>query len=399
MISSNFTIQTLACASILIWISHILSIRLKINSIIFYIITGVILWSQCFNVFNKEIGNLFSELWIIFLLFSIWLHIDFEKIQDMKKYLFKLWSLQLIITSLILFPFIFCIFQLFFYQYFSISTFIIISSSLSLSSSAIILDKIMQENLVDTKIWKAKLGILLFQDLIAPIILILIPILAKPDLNYILFENELLKTIWSVALLFLIILFSSKFLFIKMLDIIYTKESKYFIYITWFIIAIICSLFAQLLWINSGIWAFLGWLFIWISSYKEFAEIDTENMKEFFLSLFFVYIWSLIIFQSFSQIWLILILSLGIKFLKSISWFISCKLLHMDNFSSTLIWINLSQISEFSFIILGSLIMNWLISQDVFQIVNSVIILTMLISIILVDHSNNILSLFFKYKK
>jgi CPA2 family monovalent cation:H+ antiporter-2 len=115
--------------------------------------------------------ELLSELGVVFLLFILGLEFSVPRMITMRKAVFGLGSLQVILTSLAIFG-LCLLFKL------PTVTSIIIAGALCLSSTAIVSKELIQRNELDTAHGKLSVGTLIFQDLAAVFFLILIPTLS-----------------------------------------------------------------------------------------------------------------------------------------------------------------------------------------------------------------------------
>jgi len=243
-------------------LSHLISKKLSWNPLILFIITGLAIWPSFLNLLDKDILKSFSEIGIIYLMFYIWLHINIKELSKMKKYVLWLGILQIFFTSLLFLAFFDIIYYFNADGTLSFFKFFLLWWALALSSSAIILEKIIEFNLTTTSIWKAKIWILIFQDLIAPLFLIFIPILAKDlnswnSLNIWLLSLSVLKTIFILILVYFVIVFILKPFFEKLLAFLYDSEKKAFKNLAWVLIVLSPALFAEHFWISAWIGALI----------------------------------------------------------------------------------------------------------------------------------------------
>jgi Kef-type K+ transport system membrane component KefB len=84
---------------------------------------------------------------------------------------------------------------------------------------------------------------------------------------------------------------------------------------------------------------------------------------------------------------LILLIVLSIKIIKFIGTYISCRILNINPKDSLRIGINLSQISEFSLIIISVLFQNRLLWEKEYQIFTIIIVLSMIFSIFIMKYT------------
>lgn len=379
----------LIIGSLSVW--HILSTHTKINSVIFYIIIGVILWSNWLRLVQSTELAFLGEIGLIFLMFYIWTHLDIKTFKNMSREIFTLWGLQVILSWFFLTLWL----GLFYFLHQSTNEtgiiLLILGISLSLSSSAIVLEKLIEHNLVNTTLGKAKTGVLIFQDLMVPLLLIFIPVIVanSHNLTFNFLFTEVSKVIWYVIILILTLMLCFKLFIKRLLPIIETSESKWFLTLFWVILALLWALWAELLHLSPGIGALISWLLLWSTKYRENAVEETESYKEIFMSIFFLYIWTLIDVSIIITYWYwILLLTIIIKFSKIIGSYLSARLLQYSHKESIIFWINLSQVSEFTLVICWLLMWSSQISIIDYQILNSSIIMTMILSALFIDKTN-----------
>jgi len=159
-----------------IFTSTVLNLLLKkinIPTIIWYIATGIII-AYLFQLhgvkWNYEL-NLVAEFGIVFLMFTIGLEFSVKHLLRMKKDVFVIGWLQVLLTSLVFYLVVR------FGLWFDTNTSIIIWAWLSLSSTAIVLKILNETRDINKEYWQKTLGILLFQDIAIIPILLLISIL------------------------------------------------------------------------------------------------------------------------------------------------------------------------------------------------------------------------------
>lgn len=382
------TSQILTDASIVFWfvsLVYFIGERFKINPLIGFVISWVILWSQWLWIIPHAVGEVLSELGILFLLFSIGLHIDFKELLWMRKYVLNLWLLQVVISAIFL-AITYNILSYFFWTWIWFASSIIISLALALSSSAIVMEKILNDNLVGTELWNAKIGILLFQDLIAPLLLVFIPVIAAWNLSLTTLNKELASIIGFLTLTVIGIYVLSN-ISLRVIKTIHASDKVWDETVLWILIALLSGAISHFFGMSYGIGAFIGGVIFWQSEYHEKATEKIEWLKEVFVAMFFIYVWSLIDIGIVAKYWyLIIAWAFAIKIIKVISTFFACKFLGIKEKNAWIIWLNLSQVSEFSLVVIWGLFTYKLIGDVEFQVINAVIILTMVITILLIEH-------------
>ena len=150
--------------------------RLKMPAILAYILVGMLLGPYGLGWIESEKHiHLIAEIGIVFLLFSLGLEFSLPQMLSMRKYVFGLGLLQVGLTTAVFYTLGTSLFQLAPEQAF------IIASALALSSTAIVIKQLADQGELLSRHGKAALGILIFQDLMAIPLLIIVPALGAPD--------------------------------------------------------------------------------------------------------------------------------------------------------------------------------------------------------------------------
>ena len=155
---------------ITISISTVLNVFLKrfdIPTVIGYVLTGCAISSIFhFAEDSKEMLSHLAEFGIVFLMFTIGLEFSVNHLKKMKKEVFLYGTLQVLLSGLL-----FTVIGLFIFEL-EIKSAIVVGAAFALSSTAIVLKMLNENNQIHSGYGRATLGILLFQDLaVIPILL------------------------------------------------------------------------------------------------------------------------------------------------------------------------------------------------------------------------------------
>ena len=146
---------------------------LGLGNIFGYLMTGILLGPACFGLLSKSHHiEQISDFGIIMLLFVIGLELSPSRLKKLRGIIFKEGMAQFIVTSGIL-----CFFMTW-YGY-SLLTSVVVSSSLSLSSTAFALYYLKESDQLTKSYGHSSFSILLFQDLIIIPILTILPFFAE----------------------------------------------------------------------------------------------------------------------------------------------------------------------------------------------------------------------------
>lgn len=144
--------------------------KIYLPTIIGYILTGTIIaygFDLHDSVRNHELKEI-AEFGVVFLMFTIGLEFSIAHLKRMKHEVFVTGSLQITITSSIIYLFSYYV------LHFDQNTALILSLVLSLSSTAIVLKLLNESGEINRRHGQRSLGILIMQDIaVIPILLII----------------------------------------------------------------------------------------------------------------------------------------------------------------------------------------------------------------------------------
>ncbi|MFA5642870.1 MAG: cation:proton antiporter, partial [Bacteroidales bacterium] len=264
----------------------------------------------------------------------------------------------------------------------------------SLSSTAIIL-KVLQENdQVETHHGKISLGILIFQDLIIVPMMLFVPFLSGETTNV---WNELLLMLAKTTALLGVTFILARWVIQYVLHKIAVSNSQELFLIAIIVFGLAIASFSAWLGLSLALGAFLAGLAISESSYSYQAIGNIAPFRDVFASFFFVSIGLLLDVSFFANHWVTIItITITLIALKAIIIGLVSTLLGYPfriAFRSGLI---LSQIGEFSFILAKMGVSNNLIDNYFYQIFLAVAILSMSVTPIFILFSKPITAFFAK---
>ena len=143
-----------------------------------FLIAGVIVGPSGLGLIDNitEIGHL-AEIGVVLLLFVIGIEFKPSRLWKMKRLVFGLGTLQVIIAGTLLGTVAYVIFDV------PLRAAILIGPALALSSTAFVLQLLTEQKLLITKYGQTSVAVLLLQDLAVVPLLILVPLLAMPELS------------------------------------------------------------------------------------------------------------------------------------------------------------------------------------------------------------------------
>ena len=372
-----------------LFLSLIINLFLKkfnISPIVGYIFTGIIIaLFMDFIHINQEYLAHIAEFGIVFLMFTIGLEFSLNHLKQMKKEVFIFGTLQVLVTT-----FIFTYITQYFFGL-DTKTSIIIGSALALSSTAIVLKTLNENNDIHRPYGRYSVGILIFQDLAVIPILLMITIFADSKVSL---EDMILNTLYSAIIVGIILFVLGKYLTEKFLAyVVDTKIEELFI-VSILLIVLSSALLAHTFGFSYSLGAFIAGMLISETKYKYQIEADLVPFRDILLGVFFITVGMQVNFNTLlDNIFLIIGLTIAILSIKVVIIFL---LLRIFTFTKRAIKtaLTLAQVGEFSFAVLALASVNHLIDNELNQIMISVVIISLIFTSLSLQHVRKFVNFF-----
>lgn len=352
-------------SAILVFLLH----KIKIPSVLGFLTAGVIIGPHGFGLIDKQNEiEIFAEVGVILLLFTLGVEFSLKKLLRMKKIVFGAGTIQLLLTIAFTSFLTYFIFE-------NLAEAVFAGFLVSLSSTAIVMKILAVRNETQSPHGRAMIGILLFQDICVVLFMIMIPVLSG--------ENDDIKGIlWILAkalLIIIVVLSGARWLVPYILHQIVKTRSRELFIISIILLCVGTALFTNEFGLSLSLGAFLAGMIISESEYAYQATADVVPFKESFMGLFFVSI-GMLLNTGFllTNLPLILLIVIILFLLKTSVGYLASIVIRLTHRTSLVTGLGLSQIGEFSFVLALSGKMAGLINEEVYQIFLSASILTMM---------------------
>lgn len=267
---------------------------------------------------------------------------------------------------------------------------------ISLSSTAIVLKQLQENNKLSTPHGKISLAILIFQDVVVVFFILLTPMLAGKS------ENIGMDIFWMLlkaAILVVLVLGGARYLVPKILyQVAKTKNRELFL-IT---IVAICFSVASLtnaFDLSLALGAFMAGLIISDSEYSHQATGSIVPFREIFSSIFFVSVGMLLdVNYVINNILLVISITLLVIIVKALIVAVSVATLKYPKKTILISALTLFQVGEFGFILSKVGLDANVLTKDHYQLFLSVAILAMGITPIVINKSEKWVTFFLKKK-
>jgi len=350
--------------------------------ILAYLVAGILIGPFAFGLIkdNKIIEN-FAEIGIVFLLFLVGLELNPCKLIEIGNTALLAAFFQIIFSG----AFYFLAAKLFGFP--SISA-VYLAVALTFSSTAIIVTLLSNRNDLDSLHGKILVGILLIQDFVAIFLLTVMSGLNSGDGGSIFYELGV-KIIIRAIIIFALTYLVSKYVLPPIFRRIARSQELLFLSsLAWcFFLAVV----ALSLGFSSEIGAFLAGVSLATLPYSTHIAAKTRPLRDFFLMIFFIYLGTNLIFADLvKSIYPAIVFALLILVVNPAVVALVVSALGYRKRTSFLTGITLTQISEFSFlvVVLGSKLQ--ILPKQALTLTSLIAVITVCISTYLISNGNRL---------
>jgi CPA2 family monovalent cation:H+ antiporter-2 len=355
----------LVAAGIVVPLMH----RLRLSPVLGYLLVGALIgpfglgllvdrypWLAQLVIGDVAGVRQLAELGVIFLLFLIGLELSPARLWSLRRLVFGMGSLQILITTAAIYAVIRAV---------GLETVpaLILGACLALSSTAIVMQLLHERHQTGTALGRGSFSVLLMQDLAVVPILFLVGVLAAQDHGSV-FASLALALGKAFAVVAIIYLLGRWLLRPVMRLVAGARSPEMFMAAVLLIIVGIAAVTGQA-GLSMAMGAFLAGLLLAESEFQHRIELDIEPFKGLLLGLFFMSVGMGIDYRDVASEWASTFLwVLGLMALKA---FIAAGLALAFRFSrATAIEMGLllSQGGEFAFVVLGLASVNGLIAEE-----------------------------------
>lgn len=365
--------------------------RFKLGSVLGYIIAGVIL-SPFLGFFQVDVTTVqhFAEFGVVMMLFLVGLELEPKVLWQMRNKLLGLGGLQVGLTTILLM--LACL-ALGYQWQLSLA----IGLTLSLSSTAIVLQTLSEKQLMKSEGGNSCFSVLLFQDIAVIPMLALIPLLAiagehtathaqSADHGHgssmSLVANleawqQALVTIGAVVAVIVggVLLARPLFRFVA------SAKLREILVATALLLVLGIALLMSLVNLSPALGTFLAGVVLANSEYRHELESNIEPFKGLLLGLFFITVGASIDFNLLGEnFWQVCLLTLGVIGIKAA---VLCGLSFVFKIRGSDRWLfslGLAQAGEFGFVLLAFTVANDVIPQGIADILLLVVAISMLLT-------------------
>ncbi|WP_421694179.1 cation:proton antiporter [Aestuariivirga sp.] len=269
-----------------------LFLRVGVNAVVAFLVMGILLSPDVmgpiaqripvFEILNigdpESLGHI-AELGVVFLLFLIGLELSFERLNTMRRLVFGLGGLQVVLS-------LFAIAGGAFAMGFDVRTALVAGAALSLSSTAIVVQLLSDTKRLGSQTGRLSFAILLMQDLAVIPLLLLVPILGQRVEGNI--AVSVLLALLQAAVAIAVIVIVGRFLLRPLLRLVARTGSSDLFMAATLLIAVGTGAVASIAGISMTLGAFIAGLMLAETEYRRAIEAVIEPFKGLLLGTFFL---------------------------------------------------------------------------------------------------------------
>lgn len=352
--------------------------RLHLPPILAYLFVGIVVGPNGLALIDStEDSRYLAEFGVVFLLFTIGLEFSLPQMVAMRRTVFGLGSAQVLITAAV-------IGGAAAFAGVSTKSAIIAGVILALSSTAIVIKQLLEQLELGSRHGRLAIGILLFQDLAAVPLLVIIPALAGT--NGIL--GPLVLALAKATLIFLAMLAAGRWLLRPLLHEIAAARSPELFTLAVLLISLTAAWATHSAGLSLALGGFLAGMIIGETEYRHQVEADIRPFQDVLLGLFFISIGTLVDLGSLgAHWWWALVITVGLIVTKAAVIVIITRIAGTDPGVALRTGVILAQGGEFGFALLALAIASSLLDQQLSQLVLLAMLLSMAAAPLLIRYN------------
>ncbi len=351
--------------------------RLGLGSVLGYLIAGVLIGPNLLGLVGHGAHVMhFAEFGVVMMLFLVGLELRPELLWQLKKPIFGLGGLQVVVTTG-------AVAAVAVAAEVPWKIALAIGMILAMSSTAIVLQSLGEKGLLKTAGGQSAFSVLLFQDLAVIPILAIFPLLAIVSSTPTVVSGEPTRPGWMQALFIIaavgLIILAGRTVVRPLFRLL--AETKLRETFTAFALLLVVGIawLMGVVGLSPALGTFLAGVVLADSEYRHELESDIEPFKGLLLGLFFISVGAEIDFSLLAnKPLLILGVLVGIIALKSAVLYALARGFALDRSARWLVALSLPQVGEFAFVLISFALQNGVFSEEYGKPLIAVVALSML---------------------
>lgn len=356
--------------------------RLGLGSVLGYLVAGVIIGPFCLGFIGTEGHDImhFAEFGVVMMLFVIGLELEPSRLWRMRKTIAGMGGLQVLGTTIVITALAMLIGLDF-------KTSLVMGMIIAMSSTAIVMQTLEEKGWMKSVAGQSSFAVLLFQDLAIIPMLALFPLLADDTLKSAsanVSHTTLIDNLpeWSQPFIVLLavatVIIIGKYLLRPIFHMMAKTGMREMFTATALLLVVGIAVLMTSVGLSPALGAFLAGVVLANSEYRHQLEIAIDPFKGLLLGLFFIAVGSSIDFQLLiSKPLIILSLVVTLMLIKTIILFGIGRIFKVRNAQNLLFSVGLSQIGEFSFVLLSFSFQEGILGKEITDLMMAVTAISM----------------------
>lgn len=343
--------------------------RMKASPVLGYLVAGMFIGPHVLQIITDPTAtHILGEIGVLFLMFIIGLELPLNRLQSMKKYVFGLGVSQVLVTGAI-FTFIGM------WAGLAHETALLVGGSLALSSTAVVLQVLIDRKEMATRFGRASFSVLLFQDFAVVLLLILTTTFGKENSN-ILFDLSM--AVFKTLTVLLLIIGIGRIIFRPVYRTVAMSGNPELFMATTFLVVLGTAFLTEIAGLSMELGAFLAGILLAETEYRHQVEADIQPFKGLLLGVFFMSVgMGINIAVLLKEYILILTLLFLMLSLKTFLTYLLSRLMGLKGYTSIRIGLLLAGGGEFVFVIFSPIVSEKFLPPGLADILFLVVILSM----------------------
>ena len=356
--------------------------RLRMATIVAYMVVGAIIGPNAIGfITDPEEFSFIAEFGVVFLLFALGLEFNPRKMLTMRGAVFGVGSFQVVVCTAVFFSAVYLWGS-------SFNAAIMIAGSLALSSTAIVTRELSNNHELHNLHGQLSIGVLLFQDLVAVIFLVLVPVLAGGDTGL---ASALGGAAINAAIVITILLVVGYFVLPSVYREVAKSNSEEIFVLTTLVIVVLAAWLTHSFNLSMPLGAFVIGMMMGEGPIKYQIESDIRPFRDILLGLFFVTIGMNLDLALLSSYWpRILLFTVGLIVIKIAAVALVVKLLGYSPRDAAKVGFNLAQAGEFGLALLALALTNGVVPAEQSSFIILIAIFSMMASPFLIRHADHL---------
>jgi len=336
-----------------------------------FLLAGIVVGPSSLSLIDNqaEIGHL-AELGVVLLMFVIGIELKPSRLWLMRRLIFGLGALQVVVTGGLISAVAHFVFGV------GIRSAILIGPALALSSTAFVLQLLTEQKMLNSSYGRTSIAVLLFQDLAVVPLLALASLLAVAPIAL---EKDIGLALMEALVILALIILGGRYLLQPVLHRIACLGSPEIFTASAVLLVLGTAVLMAQIGLSMAMGAFVAGLLVADSEFRHQVSAEIQPFRGLLIGLFFMSMgMSLELGLIFSEPLFFIGLVLMLMLTKAALLWLLIKAFRINNGTASAVALLLAQSGEFALVLFAVAFDNALLSEELFQQLLVVVVLSML---------------------